>query len=132
MTSNIIIDFPQKCFHIKRRSDPDHEIQTKFLKEMKEVFDNVPLDHILNADETGWKLMPKGILTWGETGVDNLTRQAKINDKSQITVLATITTANTKLPLSDQAFRFYLHKLREHYDDNNPLHLVFYLSEPFS
>ena len=58
------------------------------MKEMKEVFDNVPHDHILNADETGWKLLPKGILTWGETGVDNLSKQAKINDKTQITVLA--------------------------------------------
>ena len=148
--------FSSKSFHIKRRSDPTEEIQKKFMLDMKKLFDTVPIDRILNADETGWKLMPKGILTWGETGVDNISKQALINDKTQITVLATISAANTKLPLlfiaqgktqlventqlgdvahhwkfhtesgwmTDEAFQFYLHRLREYFEDDEPIHLI--------
>ena len=46
-------------------------------------------DRILNADESGWKLLPKGLLTWSETGVDNMSWQGNVNGKNQITVLAT-------------------------------------------
>ena len=49
--------------------------------------------------ETGWKLFPPGILTWAETGYDNITRAGKVDDKSQITAIATVTAALTKLPL---------------------------------
>lgn len=148
--------FSSKIFHIKRRANPNSELEKKFLQEMAELFVKVPHDRILNADETGWKLFPKGILTWGETGADNLSREGVINDKSQVTILATITAAYTKLPLlfiaqgkteqvensqigdvgyhwrthtesgwvTDEAFSFYLHKLREFFDDDAPIHLL--------
>lgn len=148
--------FSSKVFHIKRRANPDSDIETKFMNEMKELFNNVPHDRILNADETGWKLFPRGILTWGETGIDNVSRNGSINDKSQVTILATITAHNQKLPLlfvaqgqterceegqlgdigyhwkthsstgwvTDDVFSFYLHKLREFYDDDKEIHLV--------
>ena len=148
--------FSSKVFHLKRRSDPNSEVEKKFMEEMKELFRTVPLDRILNADESGWKLLPKGLLTWGETGVDNMSRQGNVNDKSQVTVLATITASKTKLPLlfvaqgkttqvensqigdvgyhwkahsesgwvTDEVFSYYLHKIREHFNDDDPLHLV--------
>ena len=56
-------------------------------------------DHILNCDETGYALKPKGILTWSQVNVDYNSRHSLKNEKQQITVLATITADNTKLPL---------------------------------
>ena len=149
-------NFSSKIFHIKRRADPNNPKECQFMKEMADLFEHVPLHRILNADETGWKLFPKGILTWGETGVDNMSRQGSISDKSQVTVLATIAADYTKLPLlfvaqgkteqveasqigdvgfhwkthtesgwmNDTAFSYYLHKLREHFNDDQPLHLI--------
>ena len=148
--------FSSKVFHLKRRSDPNNDIQRKFLDEMKHIFKTVDLELIINCDETGWKLFPKGILTWGETGVDNVARLSTINDKSQVTVLASITAAGTKLPLlfvaqgktsqvestqigdvdyhwkchsesgwmTDEVFKFYLMKLREHLGHDKTIHLV--------
>ena len=148
--------FSSKVFHLKRRSEPNDEIQRKFLEEMRNLFKEVDLELIINCDETGWKLFPKGILTWGETGVDNVTRLSTINDKSQVTVLASITAAGTKLPLlfvaqektsqveasqigdvdyhwkchsesgwmTDDVFKFYLMKLREHLGHDKTIHLV--------
>ena len=43
--------------------------------------------------------MPKGILTWSQVNVDSNSRQSLMNEKQQITILATITADNTKLPL---------------------------------
>ena len=148
--------FSSKTFHIKRRADPKSEKEKKFMDEMSALFNQVPHNRILNADETGWRLFPKGVLSWGETGVDNMSRNGDINDKSQVTVLATITADNQKLPLlfvaqgqtarcedsqigdvsyhwkthspsgwvTDDVFSFYLHRLREFYEDDAELHLI--------
>lgn len=148
--------FSTKAFHLKRRSNPNNEIEKRFMDDMKNLFSTVHLSRILNADETGWRLFPKGILGWGETGKDNVTRQATINEKTQVTVLATICADYTKLPLlfiaqgktalvettqigdvsyhwkthtesgwmNDEAFAFYLRKLREFYNDDETLHLI--------
>ena len=57
---------------------------------MNALFNQVPQNRILNADETGWKLIPKGVLSRGETGVDNMSRNGAINDKNQVTVRRTL------------------------------------------
>ena len=148
--------FTSKVFHIKRRSIPNSEIEKKFLDEMRALFKEVPPEFILNCDETGWKLFPKGILTWGEVGRDNTTRQANFNDRAQVTVLATISASKEKYPLlfiaqgrskqvedsqigdvgyhwrtstesgwvNEEAFSFYLMKLREHVGHDETLHLI--------
>ena len=64
-----------------------------------ELLTIVPKQRILNCDETGWKLFPPGILTWAETGHYNITREGKVEEKAQITAIATVTAAYTKLPL---------------------------------
>lgn len=91
--------FSSKCFHAKRRNASNVVVEERFLKEMENLFKTVKKEYILNADETGWKLFPNGLLTWGEKGKDNVSRQSIINDKAQITVLATVSAASTKFPL---------------------------------
>ena len=45
-------------------------------------------------------IVPKQrILTWAETGHYNITREGKVEEKAQITAIATVTAAYTKLPL---------------------------------
>lgn len=88
-----------KVFHLKRMTVPDNQIEAKFLEEMKKLFETVDHELIINCDETGWKLFPTHILTWAETGVDNVGRASLINDKTQVTVLATISATGTKFPL---------------------------------
>ena len=123
---------------------------------MKTLVATVDHDYIINADETGWKLFPRGILSWGETFIDSSKRDGTLNEKTQVTVLASITLSGTKLPLlfiaqgktarvestqigdvnyhwkthtesgwmDEQAFSFYLMKLREHFNDDKTIHLV--------
>lgn len=91
--------FSSKVFHLKRRRDMDNPYETKFLEDMKNLFETVDHELILNCDETGWKLFPSHVLTWAETGVDNVGRSSLINDKTQVTVLATVSAVGTKLPL---------------------------------
>lgn len=146
--------FSSKVFHLKRRADPNNEVEQKFQQEMKSLFETVDPELILNCDETGWKLFPSHILTWAETGVDNVTRQSTVNDKAQVTVLATISAAGTKFPLlfiaqgktavveesqigdvgfhwkshsesgwmTDEVFKLYLMRLRQHLRHDNTVH----------
>lgn len=67
---------------------------------MQDLFDSqIPWDHIVNCDETSWKLFPNGLLTWADSGSDNVQTIVQGNTKDSITALATISAANTKLPL---------------------------------
>lgn len=148
--------FSSKMFHLKRRPESSAEFEKPFLDEITKLLLIVPNDRILNCDETGWKLFPKGILTWSEKGRDHNSRLSLMNDKDQVTVLATITAARTKLPLlfiaegkterveasqigdvayhwithtqngwmTDESFTFYLMKLREFFNDDDPIHLI--------
>lgn len=88
-------------FRLKRRlANPTLTYQNEFVNEIKDFLSISPRDHIFYCDETGYALVPKGILTWFQVNVDQNSQQSAMNDKEQITVLATITAANTKLPLT--------------------------------
>jgi hypothetical protein len=56
-------------------------------------------DLVLNCDESSWKLYPTGILTWAETGSQNVAVPITGSEKDAITVMATITFGGKKLPL---------------------------------
>ena len=91
--------FSSKKFHFKRRPTFKAKHETTYFDRIVNLLVSVPKHRILNCDETGWKLFPPGILTWAETGYDNVTRDGKVEEKAQITAIATVTAANTKLPL---------------------------------
>lgn len=69
------------------------------MNEIRDLTKTVPHGRILNCDETGYELIPKGILSWAQTNVDNNVSLSNTSDKSQITVLSTVTCEKTKLPL---------------------------------
>jgi hypothetical protein len=56
-------------------------------------------ENVLNCDETCWRLYPNGILTWAETGSENVAIEIPGDEKASITAMATITADHQKLPL---------------------------------
>jgi hypothetical protein len=53
---------------------------------------------IVNCDETAWRIVPSGLLTWAPVGTDAVTVRLGGNEKDSVTVLATVTAAGEKLP----------------------------------
>ena len=66
---------------------------------MNELLDREDRDHIINMDETQWQVFPNGIMTWRDTGTDNVQVKINGNEKKGLTVLASITASGRKLPL---------------------------------
>jgi hypothetical protein len=58
----------------------------------------VALDMIANCDETAWRIIPDGLLTWAPVGRDGVLLQLDGKEKDSVTVLASIT-ANLQLSL---------------------------------
>lgn len=54
---------------------------------------------LITSNDPETKLESKLLLTWSQVNVDQNPRQSALSDKEQITVLATITAAKTKLQL---------------------------------
>lgn len=91
--------FSSKKMHLRRRPGKRTDEEKDFMKEMKDIIRYEKPERILNCDECGWQLFPRGILSWGEKGEDTNAMSADMSDKTQITVLATVSFAKTKLPL---------------------------------
>jgi hypothetical protein len=61
------------------------------------------LDVILNWDETAWRIIPSGLLTWAAVGADGANMRVDRSEKDSVTVLASVTAKGTKLPLFEMA-----------------------------
>ena len=59
----------------------------------------VDRSRIINSDETSWKIFPGGILTWSETGSDNVKAYINADSKQSITVMASVKADGTKIHL---------------------------------
>jgi hypothetical protein len=57
------------------------------------------LDLVVNCDETAWRLIPSGLLTWAPVGADEVTVRLNGNEKDNVTVLASVTANENKSPL---------------------------------
>ena len=89
----------QRRAHYKRRPDVDAAAVARWIAMISELAQNVPLDRIVNADETCWRILPSGLTTWAKKGAENISICTKDDEKQKITVMASITAAGTKLPL---------------------------------
>jgi hypothetical protein len=54
---------------------------------------------VVDCDETAWHIVPNGLLTWAPAGEQDVSVSLKANDKDAITVFASVTAADDKLPL---------------------------------
>ena len=91
--------FTSRKPHYKRRSPSKPEFVEAWKKEMEGVLESVPRSHILNCDETSWKLYPNGLLTWADCGSQNVQIRIDGDEKMSITALATIGCDGVKWPL---------------------------------
>jgi hypothetical protein len=91
--------FSSRRCHLKRRSPPNPELKQQFLGEMAEIVRHANPERVLNCDEISWKSCANGIVTCADTGSQNIAVNVTGNEKESITVMATITLTETKLPL---------------------------------
>lgn len=91
--------FSSRKSHYKRRTESSPAFIEEWKRQVAEVFANVPLDHILNCDETSWKTYPNGLRTWADRGARDVQVRIGGSEKQCMTVLATVCADGTKRPL---------------------------------
>jgi hypothetical protein len=67
---------------------------------MHEIMSRYPRDRVVNVDETNWKVVAAGFLTWATKGSEAVNCQIDNNDKEGVTVIAAVNAAGKKLPLT--------------------------------
>jgi hypothetical protein len=59
-----------------------------------------PLDRIRNIDETNWRAVAAGFLTWAPAGAETVNCHIGNSEKQGVTAIAAITAAGEKSPLT--------------------------------
>ena len=105
VSQGFIEDFKRRNFFSTRRAHPkkrpkrDPAKEELFLQRVKEIFDTVDHDRILNVDETFWSCAPMDLTTWGRRGDEQVDVQLDAKEKEGLTVLACVTASCLILPL---------------------------------
>lgn len=84
----------------KNETDIENEIQI-FRSEINELIQKVSNSNevVLNADETGFQILPTSIRTWAFKNDKNVSINVYDNDKDRVSVMATISSNFDKLPM---------------------------------
>ena len=85
--------------HFKRRPPATVAAIDDWIQNLSVLLDTHDNDLILNCDETAWRLYPNNILTWWNTGDDDVSIHVNGDEKGCFTVLATISASRKKWPL---------------------------------
>jgi hypothetical protein len=85
--------------HIKRRSDPDDDSVCAFLAEIEWIMSAIPPGKVVNADETGWRVVDGELRTVANVGAESVTCRFPCDEKMSVTVIAAVSFAGDKLPL---------------------------------
>jgi hypothetical protein len=85
---------------LKRRRTVNEEQITQFINRVKEILKKYPADRVINVDETNWRTVAAGFLTWGLKGADSVQCNIDNDDKEGVTVIGAINAAGKKLPLT--------------------------------
>jgi hypothetical protein len=91
--------FTSRTFPYKRRPSVTLGQQEGCRARIEELLRIVPLDHILNTDETSWLFWPRRILTWSEINYNHSRVLIRGDGKENLTALATITASGDRLAL---------------------------------
>jgi hypothetical protein len=71
----------------------------KFLADVEIAFEQYPRDRILNTDETNWKIINNHLVVVADCGSEAVACEFDGNVKGCVTVIASIDTTGSKLPL---------------------------------
>jgi hypothetical protein len=83
----------------KRPKVKEEQIET-FIAQGQELLERYPRNPIINIDETNWRTVAAGFLTWAETGAESVTCHIEDDEKAGVTAIAAITAEGEKLPLT--------------------------------
>jgi hypothetical protein len=85
--------------HAKRRPHTEPAAVSGFLARMETIRQRYPLDHIVNMDETNWKLLNHGFVTIANRGSETVDCFFDGDPKMCLTAIAAIDAAGGKLPI---------------------------------
>jgi hypothetical protein len=85
---------------LKRRYHVNEETVTAFISRVGDLLNHVPAEGILNLDETNWKFVSAGFLTWVCAGAESLPCVISNDEKEGITAIAAVDARGQKLPLT--------------------------------
>jgi hypothetical protein len=85
--------------HFKRRPPITADVIREWIQTLSNLLAIYDNDLILNCDETAWRLYPNNLLTWWDTGVDDVSIHVNGDEKGCITALATVSASRKKWPL---------------------------------
>jgi hypothetical protein len=86
--------------NLKRRPTVNEEQAQEFIRKVQGLLKKYPADRIINVDETNWRTVASGFLTWGLKGADSVQCNIDNDDKEGVTVIGAINAAGEKLPLT--------------------------------
>lgn len=91
-------NFSRRRAHFKRRGERDPDVIESFRAEGQEILNTIAHDHIVNCDETFWKIINLRLYTWAHKNSDNIIVDPQTNDKLRFSAVATILANGRTLP----------------------------------
>jgi hypothetical protein len=85
---------------LKRRPTVNENQIAEFTARVKQLLKKYTADRVINVDETNWRTVAAGFLTWGLKGADSVQCNIDNDDKEGVTVIGAIDAAGKKLPLT--------------------------------
>jgi hypothetical protein len=74
----------------KRRPGPTEADMQEFIAEVQSYLQNSPPERIINIDETNWKTVAGGFMTWAHTSAESGQCQIDNDEKEGVTVIAAV------------------------------------------
>jgi hypothetical protein len=85
---------------LKRRPTTTPDQIECFIERVRELLHRYPSEKIVNIDETNWKTVAAGFLTWSPVAAESVNCHIDNDQKFGITAIAAITADGKKLPLT--------------------------------
>jgi hypothetical protein len=85
---------------LKSRCHVNEETVTAFISLVGDLLDHVPAERILNLDETNWKSISAGFLTWARAGPESVPCVISNDEKEGTTAIAAADARGKELPLT--------------------------------
>jgi hypothetical protein len=71
----------------------------EFIPQVQSCLQNYPRDRIINIDETNWRTVAGGFMTWAHTSTESVQCQIDNDEKEGVTVIAAVDAAGGKIAL---------------------------------
>lgn len=99
--SSRLAHFKERKENLNLNENVNNEEIDFFKAQIRSVIENAQINKepVVNADETGFQILPKSIKTWAYKGTKNISISTPDSTKQRISVMASITSNYCKIPL---------------------------------